>query len=638
MFYALILHIIINLFVFLCLSVSICKFIAEIHISLYNFCEGEKDLGGHSMINLKNKKRFVIPMTLLLSLTMTSCGKKAKKIDDYDNSNSSTEEIASTEEDSTTNPTTDKSGSSLWIEHINGDESKGYPEIFINSSLRDISKYKLTTSTVNVPHFDKEFRKNICEKAFDSGDIEVYDYDHMTKKLYDDKISLYQHVLSYYDDNSSNTGIMSNYYETYDRQTMPVETSEVFSKDKIEYDIDKLNADKEKAPETIENDYSYDGYLGKINGEEYYVHFGNRNFDEYVSSPETYQTNNRVVTIMKKDLAGSYVFHDYPDEIKAQADATNTPLPEHDEAFENEFYDSIVDNDSTVMVPETTIYQKGEDGVFIHVPDEYFAPYSPKNSDEEEALSKADAFLDKLGFSDYKIQNSGTLTWTSSISPGLFYINDYKFLPLTKYARDFTGGYTFIYRFDFGSDLEEIAAEALSLHNYTDDGDVFNFNSFIKVYVNDNGVLGCHIINPMTLVKNQDIDKTISFEDMQNIVRESVSDKSLWNNPATLNPNIELKDIVFTEFPIKSNDSDTEYTYTPCYIIGNLSINNMFLNNSGLSTDNTSKTPVIIINAIDGSIVSVKDSLDEYPIGANNANVGTSGYYDKTWPMFHKTH
>ena len=113
MFYALILHIIINLFVFLCLSVSICKFIAEIHISLYNFCEGEKDLGGHSMINLKNKKRFVIPMTLLLSLTMTSCGKKAKKIDDYDNSNSSTEEIASTEEDSTTNPTTDKSGSSL---------------------------------------------------------------------------------------------------------------------------------------------------------------------------------------------------------------------------------------------------------------------------------------------------------------------------------------------------------------------------------------------------------------------------------------------------------------------------------------------------------------------------------------------
>ena len=39
------------------------------------------------MINLKNKKRFVIPMTLLLSLTMTSCGKKDKKIDDYDNSN-----------------------------------------------------------------------------------------------------------------------------------------------------------------------------------------------------------------------------------------------------------------------------------------------------------------------------------------------------------------------------------------------------------------------------------------------------------------------------------------------------------------------------------------------------------------------
>ena len=49
----------------------------------------------------------------------------------------------------------------------------------------------------------------------------------------------------------------------------------------IEENISRLEAEKEAAPETIENDYSYQGYMGKISGEDYYMYFGNREYNEY---------------------------------------------------------------------------------------------------------------------------------------------------------------------------------------------------------------------------------------------------------------------------------------------------------------------------------------------------------------------
>ena len=91
-------------------------------------------------------------------------------------------------------------------------------------------------------------------------------------------------------------------------------------------------------------------------------------------------------------------------------------------------------------------------------------------------------------------------------------------------------------------------------------------------------------------------------EDAKDIVRESINDKDLWNNPINQKVNcFELNEVRLISFPIKSDVKDNEYTYVPCYMFWNVS--------------SEYSSPFMLINAIDGSIVKIEDNLAGYPAG-----------------------
>lgn len=50
--------------------------------------------------------------------------------------------------------------------------------------------------------------------------------------------------------------------------------------------------------------------------------------------------------------------------------------------------------------------------------------------------------------------------------------------------------------------------------------------------------------------------------------------------------------------------------------------------------DEVSVSPCLVINGIDGSIVNIKDTLDDYPKGANNGNIGYGNLKDYKWERF----
>ena len=104
------------------------------------------------------------------------------------------------------------------------------------------------------------------------------------------------------------------------------------------------------------------------------------------------------------------------------------------------------------------------------------------------------------------------------------------------------------------------------------------------------------------ILKTDEISNLIDKEDAKDIVRESINDKDLWNNPINQKVNcFELNEVRLISFPIKSDVKDNEYTYVPCYMFWNVS--------------SEFNSPFMLINAIDGSIVKIEDNLAGYPAG-----------------------
>lgn len=496
-----------------------------------------------------------------MMLTCSGCERKAELVEG--NTDTQTEadtenaDLGGSEESASDEETVEITN---WYEHIDGN-GQGFEYVETEVQFLDYDADLLLASTVELEEFDSEYVKKLCDTVFDGGEVEVYDYANKTKRVYDDLIAAEEDLLQIYDQYKINNDKALGYYPF---QLLPFggwETrpnTEEFERSVIENDIERLKTERESAPETLENDYSYGGYIGKINGEEYYMFLGNKNYDEYLSAPETDFSGDRVVTIMKKDLETSY-------KGKSADDAEQ----------------SCPDIKKNAIVKNYTM-----EGLHGDI--------DPR----EDYLDTAKSFLTKIGYGSFENMPYETenLYWGSNLTEGFLNAKDFRMTVNKKHEID---GQSLL--FEYNSILTGFPGQNLIELSDFDALNQIDTNTYVEMMVNDTGVIGCHIYNPARFIKNDEISGLLDRDDIVDIMKESINDKSLWVMPDRKVDRFTINDAMLLRFPVKSGDNENEYTYIPCY---------MFYN---LSSEYTS--PFIVINAIDGSIIDVEKELKDYPDG-----------------------
>ncbi len=495
-----------------------------------------------------------------------------------------------------------------WAERIDGSD-KGFEYVNVDVAFYDQTESNLVTTKVSFDEFDKEYVKDLCDKAFDGGDCEVYDYSNKTKRVYEDEIEVYkqavemaentikyepeklkEYICDFFDFSYIGVGEMPEYKQG----------TEEFDTDIITSDMNKLISEAEKAPETIENDYSYQGYIGKIDGEEFYMYFGNRNLNEYYSSIDSSQMNGRVVTVMRSDLESAYCGDNESVELNKGEIIKQSENPDNPFFRKNCLLASSYESDGDIGID-------ADSEVFV----------DDAENEYPDMVSEAEKFLEKLGYSCYEYTGwNEILYWTNAANDDFMFGNGYEMSVIQKSYKD---GY--IMRFAVPYDnIDMLPYYDIQFDEYLESGDAFKHSSYANVYVNEKGVLGCQIYNPVTIISSEEVSGIIDPESVKDIVRQSVDDKTLWNEP------IGSKTVLFdvtearvTIFPIHSKDNPNEYTFVPCYAIFKPDLNENPL-------------PFLLINAIDGSLIKAEEQLDNYPAGWQNGNVGHGNYKMMAWP------
>ena len=564
-------------------------------------------------------KSTCIMLAASMALAFTGCEKKAVNVEELGAESGTDTATPDASETGTENAQTTNSLDTFyeaangnetlyeWRETIDGG-SNGFETVDVDISIYDYSDTAFDICTFEAEPFDEDYIKNICDALFDDGEVEVYDYHHKTKKVYEDLIGYYETANDIYTYCKDNNMEVFSYYPGAISPTWGewelLPATEEFDGSVIEHDIDTLKAEMEEAPESIANDYSYQGYLGKVNGEEYYMYFGNRNYDEYLSSPETTQYNGRAITIMKENLEeafnGSTI--DY-DELMGEYTEVPSSLIEDDSPF-NKKQAIVID----ASLGTTTIHNINEDDT----EDE-----AEVNSDY---IAQAEEFISKLGFGDYEFTGaSQDLYWGTGVSSGFLYTNQYTMMNCDMLVPDGK-----IISFGLKPHLPTILNVELDYTNYLEDSNPFYYSSYIDVMINDKGIVGCQIINPVKITQINTVSNIIDNESAAEIVKESVSDKSKWNIPTGSKAKLfDINEARLISFPIRSESSDNEYTLIPCYA---------FFRQSGDSRLESS--PFLLINGLDGSIVKVEDNLSDPPSGWDNGNVGYDLFYNAGWMRF----
>ena len=547
---------------------------------------------------IKFKRTHKIMASLLaatLMLSTVGCEKKAENIEKIGGEESS-ETVAEDGED--TSEDSKSREYNLWEESITGTD---FDTVDIKTMLRsDYNLDELKTVTVKYDKFDKDFAKEMCDTIFDSGEVEVYDFNAPTKLVYDDLITAYKDTLELYDYESVNMPEAIKYAPDEFLSTGNWAMTEIIEerrvqRSEIEEKLASLEAEKEAAPETIENDYSYQGYMGKIGGEDYYMYFGNREYDEYLSSPESYQYNGRVITVMRKDIED---FSDSDIEVLS---------------FENNEDCEILYKKNAIIEQPTSI------------------PQDPANLDiKEDYFEEAESFLAKLGLPDYNLDGASELQWGLDVSTGFLYKEK---IDMSSYSAICPDGYKLRYTLDF-ENTDRIALNDIQLPSYVESGDTLDINSYVDIYVNDKGIIGCQICNPAKVIKQDQVKNVMDINSVMEVVKDKAGEISVWNMPSGRSvKNISIENEKLVSMPIRSTEDEEEYTYVPCYLLYN-NLSDEIWTNALLPPDSYVDAPFLLINAIDGSFVKVEDELTDYPAGWDNGNVGYNNFKLGTWKRF----
>ncbi|MBQ2054439.1 MAG: hypothetical protein II492_05560, partial [Eubacterium sp.] len=514
---------------------------------------------------IKFKRTHKIMASLLaatLMLSTVGCEKKAENIEKIGGEESS-ETVAEDGED--TSEDSKSREYNLWEESVTGTD---FDTVDIKTMLRsDYNLDELKTVTVKYDKFDKDFAKEMCDTIFDSGEVEVYDFNAPTKLVYDDLIAAYKDTLELYDYESVNMPEAIKYAPDEFLSTGNWAMTEIIEerrvqRSEIEEKLASLEAEKEAAPETIENDYSYQGYMGKIGGEDYYMYFGNREYDEYLSSPESYQYNGRVITVMRKDIED---FSDSDIEVLS---------------FENNEDCEILYKKNAIIEQPTSI------------------PQDPANLDiKEDYFEEAESFLAKLGLPDYNLDGASELQWGLDVSTGFLYKEK---IDMSSYSAICPDGYKLRYTLDF-ENTDRIALNDIQLPSYVESGDTLDINSYVDIYVNDKGIIGCQINNPAKVIKQDQVKNVMDINSVMEVVKDKAGEISVWNMPSGRSvKNISIENEKLVSMPIRSTEDEEEYTYVPCYLLYNNLSDEPWTTGSIIPPESCVDAPFLLINAIDG--------------------------------------
>ena len=506
-----------------------------------------------------------------------------------------------------------------WKEKVEGSGS-GYEYVDVDVSFFEQEDYNFVTTKVVFDTFDKDYIKGICDRAFDGGEVEVYDYNHKTKRVYEDEIEVYKQAcemaesVKKYNPAKLKGYICGFFHMDYDNAAEYPDYkagTEEFDTSVITADMNKLISESESAPETIENDYSYQGYIGKIDGEEFYMYLGNRNLNEYYSAPDTTQMNGRVITFMRSDLESAFSRDNESVELESGETIDKQSDPDNPLFRKNCLLTSAYEGQEAQYFSQYETLDEPEAR-------EELAAFLGETSEEySEMISKSEDFLKKLGFTSYEYAGwEDILYWSNVANDKFMFGNGYEMSTLQKCEMD---GHIVRFAIPY-ENTDMLPYYELQMDEYLDSGDAFTPLTYATVFVNKNGVLGCQIVNPVTVLEKEEVNGLIDPENVKDIVRQCVDDKSMWNQPK--NNKIVLfkvSEAVVTAFPIHSKDNPDEYTFVPCYAIYEPGYNDNPL-------------PFLLINAIDGSIIKAEEELDNYPAGWQNGNLGYENHKAGTWP------
>ena len=570
-------------------------------------------------MRIQGKQTLGLLLAAAMMFSFSGCEKKADIVEGNTVSEETVSESGDNSQSDTEEANSEAADSERWTENLTGDGS-GFESVDVSATLYDYSKKELSTCTVQIEEFNSDFVKEMCESVFDPETVEVYDFNHKTKAVYDELIGHYENAAKLYDVAKDHEERFFKYY-VYDfissgygelrESTEPMERSE------IEADIERLKTERESAPETIENDYSYQGYKGMIGGEEYSLYFGNRNFVEYMSSPCSVQWNGRVVTLMKSDIQSQYAgtMEDMYFSENDVVSAANEP--------DNPMYikNAIITDRSTANISYAEI----------------------SNPVGEETIQKAKDIITDLGYGDYVYNPDETtgLMWSNAVNDYFMYSNGYR---MTVPSMLTTDGW--MLRFELDTEgPDRLEDYDITTADYVEDGDSLDYRSYIDVMINGNGVLGCQINNPVKVLKNEPVTSNIDRDSLKDIVRDSINNKELWNIPEGKKVALfNIENVKLIQFPIRSSEGSDEYTFIPCYVVYKQQLDeaNALSQKANSAMGilippmSAASNPFLLINAIDGSIVDAGAQLEDYPKGWDNGNTGYENFIQDGWTRYEK--
>ena len=489
--------------------------------------------------------------------------------EDSDDSSSNSGEAENSKADFTGNNKSKKL-KDKWIDTVEPEDGP-FSKVEINADVYEYTGVNKVV-TADAQEYNKDFVKEMCERVY-GGTPEVYDYNAKTKKLYDSEIDMYKDLKAMYED--TDTKKMS--FIDVGEENVSLETSLENTKNAVDEKISELEKEREEAPESIENDYSYGGYVGNILGDEYYMYFGNCNYDEYVQAPITEYDDGRVCSIFRTDMKSMF---------------------------------------------------DGKRGYISHFGQA--GTYEDLSNPPEEIRSMGDEFVKTIGYGDYEFSDAGGFYYKEGFDKYLFFNNDY--LTATYLTDSGQTGYIMVYTVG-GTSYGAPDAWLFSFDNYVDDKEAINSETVIYVFANDKGVIGCQLVNPLT-VKSVEDAEVISIDDAKDIVISNVGNEAAWNiasDSKVQAPEIDTMQLI--SFPIRSTDNENEYTFVPAYVAYDSVVNNGIVDSTTIS-EQMQYAPFMLINALDGSFINVNDHLSNYPKGFSRGNEGYQNLVNGAWKRF----
>ncbi len=521
------------------------------------------------------KNATILALAASLMATGVGCQKQADSIDSFDGANGINEDVSGDSSNSELSETGNYSGNNSstaqdekWIDTLEPADGP-YSKIDINATIYEYTGVNKVVTT-EAKAYDKDFVKEMCERVYGKTP-EVYDYNAKTKKMYDAQIAFLEDTKEFYSNTSDLTSI------DYINDDSSLDGSLQEERNDIDAMIAELESEKETAPETIENDYSYGGYIGEILGDEYYMYFGNCNFDEYPEAPITSCYDGRTCSIFRSDMKSMF--------------------------------------DGKVGY----ISHYGQAGVA----DAYSNP-------PEDVKALADEFVNTIGYGDYSFSDGGSFYYEEGI-----YIYTLRAMELMEARYTIPkgdAGYILKYTMG-GTSYDNLDAWFFAFDNYVENKQAMNYLSCIYVFVNENGIIGCQMYNPLD-VKRVDDASVISIDDVKDIVAQNAGDEQAWNIASDSQVKApEIDTVQLISFPVKSMETAGEYTFVPAYLIYDSVVGSGTLDSTSIS-EQLQYAPFMLINALDGSFINVSDNLKDYPAGYARGNEGYTTDPTSTWKRY----